>query len=63
MEIPCDSSQLILQRNKVLIVPSAALTDATTYFFEIETGAFQDKAENEVMRRRGLDTEFQIELN
>jgi hypothetical protein len=46
--ITCDSPQLVLQRNKVLIVPSTPLA-ADTYFYEIETSTFVDLAGNPVM--------------
>jgi hypothetical protein len=46
--IPCSSGELVLQRNKVLILPGSALA-AETYFFEIETGAFEDEADHAVM--------------
>jgi hypothetical protein len=48
IEIPCSSPYLVLQRNKVMIIPSSALA-AATYFFEIETGVFEDEAGHEVM--------------
>merc|ERR1719387_3072130 len=45
--IPCNSTDLIIQRNKVLILNSGL--SAGTYFFEIETGSFADAAGNEVL--------------
>merc|ERR1719399_1250247 len=43
----CYSQELVLQRNKVLIIPASPLA-AGSYFYEIETGAFADEAGNEV---------------